>query len=876
MLMLLTSHLTQVLELARRPRLAIIPLLGHGDLIVQRGNRAWESRGHMRSLIVFLVFAIVACTQGDSGTPTPTVGTPSASQGTPTAGTSFGATETPTATAEPTATEAPLVSPTATPSTATPPPTTTPTATATAAPVADSTCGPLLGQGDDWSYLKGVQQPGNWTLTTYNASDWAVAPGPFGYGEGYGEGTVLSDMQGNYGSLFLRGTFQIEDPALLTRLVLNLDFDDGFVAYLNGAEVARRNIPAGAPNYSAGAIGYREASAGNLNPEGAVAINVAGAARQGENSVAIMGVNRSTDDDDFFLSPSIEACQAPAASVLFAIAPGESWRYFKGTTEPPADWKDLGFNDSGWQEGMSAFGYGDDGLTTILDDMLNGYSSLYVRRSFEVADPEQLKTLMLSVDYDDAFVAYINGTEVARGGIGGAPPQHIALAPATHEAVSGGGGAPGMPAATFDISGYKGLLVPGANVLAIQGHNSELMSNDFTLGPSLVGMSAAAGMPLLIREPYLAAPGADSMTVAWATIGLQTPSVMYQKRDGSGQELEATGTSRFFPFLGGYYLHEVRLRGLDFGAEYNYRVLMDGAELAAGEDMWLRTASPSNSDFKFGVLADTGTGLDAQRQVRDQIAMDDIHLLMLAGDAVEGGAYHATYQDLVYGIYQDILKHVPYVPVVGNEDFFQGDPSLPNGKAWQDMFTLDPDRPAGKNYYSFNYGNVHFVLLDGENINAEQVDWLWNDLNTNGQPWTVVSFHRAPFDDGSDHPILDGDAGARAAFVPTLEQFGVDIVFNGNNNVYARTAPLINGMGDPPFAQVSTIEQGGIVYITTGGGGDAQLDTLNPDLFHAPPGAVIEGTYHYVRVTVDGCVLRTEAVDVQGNIHDPYEINKCG
>ena len=90
-----------------------------------------------------------------------------------------------------------------------------------------------------------------------------------------------------------------------------------------------------------------------------------------------------------------------------------------------AQWAQPGFNDYTWTEGASGFGYGTDCAPlhgTVLDDMQHSYVSVYVRVPFRVEDPTLLATLTLTVDYDDGWVAYLNGEEVARSpGMGGTP-----------------------------------------------------------------------------------------------------------------------------------------------------------------------------------------------------------------------------------------------------------------------------------------------------------------------------------------------------------------------------------------------------------------------------------------------------------------------
>ncbi|MBP7148667.1 MAG: Ig-like domain-containing protein [Acidobacteria bacterium] len=154
------------------------------------------------------------------------------------------------------------------------------------------------------------------------------------------------------------------------------------------------------------------------------------------------------------------------------IVAGDAWAYAPGSVEPVAGWNLPGFDDSSWASGPSGFGYGDGDDATELGDMRNGYVSVYTRKVFTVPDPSRVTSLGLEVDWDDGFVAFLNGQEVARrnlAGASGTPVPHGAVA-SNHEA--------GTPE-TIALS--PTLLVAGANVIAVQGHNVSLNSTDFSL-----------------------------------------------------------------------------------------------------------------------------------------------------------------------------------------------------------------------------------------------------------------------------------------------------------------------------------------------------------------------------------------------------------
>lgn len=173
------------------------------------------------------------------------------------------------------------------------------------------------------------------------------------------------------------------------------------------------------------------------------------------------------------------------------VEDGGGWRYFKGLSEPSPTpggepglaWTTPGFDDSAWAIGATSIGYGDDDDATVLTDMRGRYASVYLRRTFGVADLSEIQNLLLEVRYDDGFIAYLNGTEVARSRTmreAGSPPAHNTTSPAGHEVEA--------EPDRFNLESYLGLLrpAPQVNVLAIQVHNVSLTSSDLSIHPRLL------------------------------------------------------------------------------------------------------------------------------------------------------------------------------------------------------------------------------------------------------------------------------------------------------------------------------------------------------------------------------------------------------
>ena len=116
--------------------------------------------------------------------------------------------------------------------------------------------------GSDWKYLLGTSEastpPTLWRTVGYPDATWSAGAAPVGYGELSVATEIPSSTVGNYTSVYFRKPFTIANPAALTDLLLNVRSDDGYVAWINGVEVSRFNVPAGDLAYNATAASAGE------------------------------------------------------------------------------------------------------------------------------------------------------------------------------------------------------------------------------------------------------------------------------------------------------------------------------------------------------------------------------------------------------------------------------------------------------------------------------------------------------------------------------------------------------------------------------------------------------------------------------------------
>jgi len=183
----------------------------------------------------------------------------------------------------------------------------------------------------------------------------------------------------------------------------------------------------------------------------------------------------------FLIPGQLSSQEYPVGHWETVICDYQTWKYFVGTYEPDATWRTLSFNDDNWLQGPGGIGYGDGDDGTDISD-ISGFVpplSIYLRKTFEIFDTARISDLILNVDYDDAFVAYINNIEIARANIGiaGDHPAYNETAYTYREAQMYQGFDPEYYTCSSNI---KDILIEGENILSVQVHNFNNTSSDMT------------------------------------------------------------------------------------------------------------------------------------------------------------------------------------------------------------------------------------------------------------------------------------------------------------------------------------------------------------------------------------------------------------
>jgi hypothetical protein len=482
------------------------------------------------------------------------------------------------------------------------------------------------------------------------------------------------------------------------------------------------------------------------------------------------------------------------------VAYGTSWKYLDNGTNQGTTWRGTGFNDASWVSGNAQLGYGDGDEATIVSygtDANNKFITTYFRKTISITNPGIFTSISGSVKRDDGIAIYVNGTEVYRNNLAAAPGYTTLATLASDD---------GATAQLFSFS--PSSFISGNNVVAVEIHQNAVTSSDISFDLELIGNTGPVAASLT-RGPYMNSALQSAITIRWRTNIATDSKVSYGTSAGSLTQSVTDNTSTTE--------HIVTLTGLATNTLYYYNIGSTSQVLQGDANNYFKTMPAVGSTHKIRVMAMGDMGNNSTNQVNVRNAYLNFNgtnytdAWILLGDNAYQNGTDEEYQTNFYNIYQGSLtkNHVLW-PAPGNHDYAnssarQADHVIP----YYDMFTLPSAGQAGgvasntEAFYSYNYGNIHFVALDSYGWETgstrlydtlgPQVTWLKQDLAANTQPWTVVYFHHPPYTKGSHNSDTESELiNMRERVVRILERYKVDLVLNGHSHSYERSY-LING-----------------------------------------------------------------------------------
>jgi len=252
----------------------------------------------------------------------------------------------------------------------------------------------------------------------------------------------------------------------------------------------------------------------------------------------------------------------------------------------------------------------------------------------------------------------------------------------------------------------------------------------------------------------------------------------------------------------------------------------------------------AGSQFRFAAYGDCRDGHEVHRKIVRQMLTGKPAFVIATGDFVDRGDNEAAWQ-IFADIVSPIKSAIPYYPIIGNHDLEHG------GKGYYKKNLGFSSNTGQMRYYSLNYGNSHFIVLDSTNLDEQQLQWLQADLKSSEKKFKhrFAAFH---------YPLwtlvprsVEATEKVRQQLQATLTAAKLCGVFLGHDHYFYMT------------------KQEGVTYMTTGGGGAALYD-MDESLAH--PGDKYCKCNHFIRVTVSSKRATAEVRDPAGKVLDQFVI----
>jgi len=363
--------------------------------------------------------------------------------------------------------------------------------------------------------------------------------------------------------------------------------------------------------------------------------------------------------------------------------------------------------------------------------------------------------------------------------------------------------------------------------------------------------SALAPAQTLTRKPYLQNLRQDSVELMWRT-DVETESVVEVRQEGA--ETSATWRCNI-PRTA----HQMTIPNLKPDTRYFYRVGHESGFLT--ESVVFRTFQEEDaaavSGFEFVAYGDHRNFPAAHRSVVEAILKvnrerGDPRFVLDGGDYTGQGEMNPDpWDEQFFAPAENMMNHICLFPAIGNHETFSNWPRIPH--RYLANFSPPIERSGTKYYYSFHYGNAHFIVMDswssGYETDGKQWAWIRDELRRSEKPWKIAVFHNPPYAHRVAPTVTFGNEEIRKHLIPLFRLYGVSLVLNGDSHFYQRS------------------EQDGIVYVVTAGGGAPLYAPAKPeecaDFVRAS-----KGIYHFTRIRIEGDKLSLWAYDTEGQVFD--------
>ncbi len=427
---------------------------------------------------------------------------------------------------------------------------------------------------------------------------------------------------------------------------------------------------------------------------------------------------------------------------------------------------------SGQAQGRAPFGAARKSATALVAPAESARlraAALYALTRFSLPAGAEPPHLELRLRYRDGIAVWLNGVEITRRSLAGAPWQ-AAERPR------------GPEWETSYVPVTPGLLRREGNVLSV-----EVRPAAASEVPELALELYARRQARLVRGPMVQQVTEQSAVIVAETDVEVGATLSWQAREGLGATLTSPPGRR----------HAWQLAGLPRDRAITYRLSAGASQTAAHT---FHTLPSAGATLRLGVYGDVRGGHEVHRRLAQALIDEAPDAVLVTGDLVLRGSDEGDWQRF-FAVTEELLPRIPYYPAIGNHDLGRAGA---DGRRADQIFVLPPappGRPDGAYWYSVDLADVHVVFLDSNAYERiEQERWLEQDLaaaRQRGVRAILAVTHDGPFSRG----IHRGSKLARERYLPILAKHKVALLLSGHDHQYQRG------------------RAGGVDYVVSGGGG---------------------------------------------------------
>lgn len=367
----------------------------------------------------------------------------------------------------------------------------------------------------------------------------------------------------------------------------------------------------------------------------------------------------------------------------------------------------------------------------------------------------------------------------------------------------------------------------------------------------------------------------NSRTIMWQSeFGEKDAVVEYRRKGNEDIKASFATDEEFSDDKRVSYIHTATLADLTPGSQYEYRVGYGNKR-----SDWRHLHTDDGGAFKALIFPDSQSNDYSDWEKLAQVARQnnpDADFFVNMGDLVDNGEDHTQWRawfDSLHGI----IDTIPVAPVLGNHETYNQDWKVRMPKAYLKLFSLpeNGDDERRNQFYSFDYGDVHFIVLNTQFDEMEpfqpglleaQKEWFASDIVQTRKKWKIVLMHRdvLTYEIKSRKDRQAGISDIGKYLMPLFDKYGIDVVLTGHLHTYRRRDHLYNFQPD----------RRGPLYIVTGVAGNVRYPNLwinHPfDRAVAPQ----PETNNYMTLEVGGNTLKLASFLPSGEEIDQVEITK--